>query len=162
MTLSVLFQVSRKAQTRALARSLAERVEPSDLIILEGSLGAGKTFFAQALCTSLHSATEIRVTSPTYTLVHEYETVPPVCHADVYRLGSELELLELGLLARRDTGWVLLVEWGTPYVSLLGGDALTVRLGFQPRTLQLAADGPRSARLLEALTAELGRVFAVG
>jgi len=151
-----IYQLTSKARTRALARQLAKVAAASDLIVLEGTLGTGKTFFAQSFCTSLPNGKDLSVTSPTYTLVHEHETKPPVCHADLYRLASEREVLELDLSARRDAGWLLLVEWGTPYIDALGGDALTVRLGFTPRTLQFCAAGPRSEALLAELEGVLG------
>lgn len=154
MTESVVFPLGSKARTRELAKALAAQSAAADLIVLEGPLGAGKTFFARAFCRSLVGGKALRVTSPTYTLVHEYETEPLVCHADLYRVGSEQEVAELGLLAQREAGALLLVEWGTPYAELLGGDALTVRLGFTPRTLQFTASGPRSEALLAATAAE--------
>ena len=73
--------------THAVAGALAALVRPGDVVVLAGEMGAGKTAFAQAFAAAL-GVTE-PVTSPTYTLVHTYDTGRvPVHHADLYRLGS--------------------------------------------------------------------------
>src|SRR5690606_28281610 len=105
----------------------------SDLLILSGELGAGKTFFTRALCHALGLPEEERVTSPTFTLVHEYAARLPVSHADLYRLESEEQVSELGLDAQRDDGRLVIVEWGLPYLELLGGEALVLELTATPR-----------------------------
>ena len=89
--------------------------------------------------------------SPTFTLVHEHETLPPLSHADLYRLSRPEQLRELGLEAQRDDGRVLVVEWGAAYEEQLGGDALVVSLSPEPRRAELRATGPRSGELLAAI-----------
>jgi len=135
-----------------LARRVAERLGPGDLLILSGPLGSGKTFFARALCRALGLPAHVPVTSPTFTLIHEFDTTPPSAHADLYRLQSAPDVLRLGLDAQRDEGRLLLVEWGEPYLELLGGDALVVRFSLDPRAAELLATGPRSERALGALS----------
>lgn len=121
-----------------LAERLAPALSPGDLVVLEGDLGAGKTFFARALCRALGVPASIPVTSPTFTLVHEYDGRIAIRHADLYRLQSPEELAPLGLREQRAEGALLLVEWGTPYIDALGGDALVL-------SFQLSAAGDRSA-----------------
>jgi tRNA threonylcarbamoyladenosine biosynthesis protein TsaE len=116
---------NRRATIR-LARRLGPLLEPSDLVVLTGDLGTGKTFFARALCRALGVPREMEVTSPTFTLVHEYSARLRILHADAYRLKDEAELLALGIREARGDGAVVLLEWGEPYVDLLGGDALLV------------------------------------
>ena len=144
-----------RRSTIQLARRLAAHVKPGDLAILDGDLGAGKTFFARALCRALGVPPEVRVQSPTFTLVHEYEGRLRIAHADLYRLRDPAELGELGLRDLRAEGAVVIVEWGGPYLAALGGDGLRILLmasGLRcGRSASLIATGPRSLALAEAL-----------
>jgi tRNA threonylcarbamoyladenosine biosynthesis protein TsaE len=141
-----------KRATSALAEALAPLLAAGDLLLLDGALGAGKTFFVRALARALGLPTSERVTSPTFTLVHEYGTEPRLVHADLYRLeGDQRAAFELGLLEKRDDGAVLAVEWGLPFERLLGGDALVVHLERDPRRAAISASGARSGEVLEAL-----------
>jgi tRNA threonylcarbamoyladenosine biosynthesis protein TsaE len=137
-----------RRSTTELARRLAGQVTTGDLVLFGGPLGAGKTFLIRALCRGLGLPARVRVTSPTFSLVHEYDTTPPVVHADVYRLDSGRDVRGLGLRDQRDEGRLVLVEWGEPYLELLGGDALIVRLSLDPRQAQLRSTGPRSEEIL--------------
>lgn len=144
MTESVVALPDRRA-TRLLGRAIARAVRPGDLYVFEGPLGSGKTFLIRAICRALGLEARFRVTSPTFTLVHEYPTTPPVLHADLYRLKTPEEVVALGLLEQRDGGRVLLVEWGGKYTDLLGGDAVLVELAVSPRRAMLRATGPEAA-----------------
>jgi tRNA threonylcarbamoyladenosine biosynthesis protein TsaE len=145
-----------KAATSRLAAELAPLLGAGDLLLLEGPLGAGKTFFARALLRALGVGDDARVTSPTFTLVNEYDTDPKLLHADLYRLGDDPRgVRELGLLEQRDDGSLLVVEWGLAFERLLGGDALVLTLARQPRSAAFSATGPRAQQLLEALAKTL-------
>ena len=153
MTASELqFELPTRRATQKLAQLVAPTLKPSDLLILSGPLGSGKTFFARALCRALGLPASQRVPSPTFTLVHEHETTPALSHADLYRLQGPEQVRQLGLDSQRDDGRILLVEWGEPYVELLGGDALVLSLSLDPRRAALSATGRRSS----AIVAELG------
>lgn len=134
-------------------------------MILKGDLGAGKTFFARALCRALGVPSRVAVTSPTFTLVHEHEARLPVFHADAYRLASPSEIDGLGLRDARANGAVLLVEWGEPYIAALGGDALSIVFSTPApaasgaptlRSADISATGPRSRALLAAMERAIG------
>ena len=152
--LDLSFELPTRRATQKLAARVAPLLEPSDLLILSGPLGSGKTFFVRALCRALGLPQSERVASPTFTLVHEHETRPPLSHADLYRLNSPEQVRELGLDAQRDDGRILLVEWGAPYVEQLGGDALLLTLSLDPRRAVISATGRRSRALLAALGAK--------
>jgi tRNA threonylcarbamoyladenosine biosynthesis protein TsaE len=144
---------NRRATTR-LAGRLAPLVAPGDLIVLSGDLGSGKTFFARALCRALGVGPDVDVTSPTFTLVHEIRGRLPIQHADAYRLKSADELLGLGLRDALGEGAVVLLEWGEPYIDVLGGDALVVTLehlsgSATGRRALIRAVGPRARSILE-------------
>lgn len=152
--LSPAWRLASEADTEALAARLAPLLRAGDLVILSGPLGAGKTFLARALCHALGLPEEERVTSPTFTLIQEYGTVPPVSHADLYRLKNEAEVFELGLDSQRDEGRLVLVEWGAPYEQLLGGDAIVVELAIDPRRAKVTGNGQRAREVCAALSAE--------
>jgi tRNA threonylcarbamoyladenosine biosynthesis protein TsaE len=148
------FDLPTRRATQKLAQLIAPSLAPSDLLILTGPLGSGKTFFVRALCRALGLPAAQRVTSPTFTLVQEHDTVPALAHADLYRLTGPEQLRELGLDAQRDDGRLLLVEWGAPYIEQLGGDALLVTFALDPRTAALSATGRRSHAILSELGAK--------
>jgi tRNA threonylcarbamoyladenosine biosynthesis protein TsaE len=150
------YALETELDTERLGIELARRLERGSLVILEGKLGAGKTFLAGAILHALGLDREEAVTSPTYSLVTEYLVTEcqvrlSVAHADLYRLTDLDEVLDLGLEERRHQGFVLLVEWGKPYVDALGGDALLVVLNTDPRRVILRPSGPDSTRILQAL-----------
>jgi tRNA threonylcarbamoyladenosine biosynthesis protein TsaE len=153
-TSDLTFDLPTRRSTQKLAQLLAPTLAESDLVILTGPLGSGKTFFVRALCRALGLPRAQRVTSPTFTLVQEYETVPPLAHADLYRLNGPEQLRELGLDAQRDDGRLLLVEWGEPYIAALGGDALLFTFALDPRTVVVSATGGRSRAILAELSAK--------
>ncbi len=129
--------------TEQLARKMAPLLRPADLLVLTGDLGAGKTFFAGALLRALGLPEEERVTSPTYSLVCEYPTTPPAIHADLYRLSSEEEVDDLGLEEKRAAGCLLVVEWGRPFIEVLGGGALEIEFSLEPRGASVIEHGER-------------------
>ncbi len=104
-------------ETRILGASLAPVLLPGDVISLNGDLGAGKTVFVQGLATAL--GTTRRVTSPAFTIVHEYDARWPILHIDVYRLNSYQEVIDIGFEELLDPGAILIVEWGEAVVPLL-------------------------------------------
>ncbi len=112
--------------TSAIAAAIATQCRAGDLLVLAGEMGAGKTAFAQGFGAALGITDPI--TSPTFTLVHTYDT-PTVAlhHADVYRLERMGELADLALGELLEADGILLVEWGDVVAGALG-DHLEIRL----------------------------------
>jgi tRNA threonylcarbamoyladenosine biosynthesis protein TsaE len=118
---------SRSAEeTRILGASLAPVLLPGDVLSLNGDLGAGKTCFVQGLAGALE--VDGRVTSPTFTLVHEYNGRYPIVHLDVYRLNYFQEVLDLGFEELLDPGAILVVEWGQAVAPMLPSRYLEIVL----------------------------------
>ncbi|MFN2489391.1 MAG: tRNA (adenosine(37)-N6)-threonylcarbamoyltransferase complex ATPase subunit type 1 TsaE [Actinomycetota bacterium] len=113
-------------ETRVVGAALAPLLLPGDVISLSGDLGAGKTVFVQGVASAM--GVETRVTSPTFTIVHNYAGRYPIVHLDVYRLGSFQEVLDLGFEELLDPEAVMLVEWGEAVAPLLPRRYLEVEL----------------------------------
>ena len=127
MTISALTKSAD--DTRELGAALAGLVEPGDIVLLAGDLGAGKTTFTQGFGRAL--GIETPITSPTFTLLRQYgECVPPLLHADVYRIDELQEVVDLGLAELIDEGAVAVVEWGDMAAPVLGPNFLEVRIEF--------------------------------
>jgi tRNA threonylcarbamoyl adenosine modification protein YjeE len=115
------------AATAALGAQLAGLLRPGDLVLLEGDLGAGKTALARSIIRGLTGEPQLEVPSPSYALVQPYESDGvPVLHADLYRIGSEAEIDELGLFDRAEA--IVLVEWPERAPGLAARADLVVRL----------------------------------
>jgi tRNA threonylcarbamoyladenosine biosynthesis protein TsaE len=115
------------AESQALAARIAELVRPSDVILLEGELGAGKSEFARAFLRALVGEPHLDVPSPTFTLVQRYDTPRgPVYHFDLWRLDSSADLSEIGWDEASDG--IVLVEWPDRLGERRPIDALTVAL----------------------------------
>ena len=111
--------------TTDLAERIGATLQPGDCVLLEGSIGAGKTHFARSLIQSLLLAPE-DVPSPTFTLVQTYGTSRgEVWHADLYRLSSPEDIEELGLTDAFESA-ICLVEWPDRLGDLIPSDAMTL------------------------------------
>lgn len=110
--------------TKALAEQLANSLPDGALVLLTGPMGAGKTTLVKFLSQAIGFTGE--VTSPTYTLIHEYPTDKGlIVHIDAYRMADQEELYRLGLEDYLPEARVVLIEWGNPEVF---PDALEVRI----------------------------------
>jgi tRNA threonylcarbamoyladenosine biosynthesis protein TsaE len=103
-------------ETIALGRELADMLAPPKLVLLRGDLGAGKTTLVKGIAQGFHAASEENVTSPTFTLVHEYRgPSATLYHIDLYRVDTPRELETLGLDDLMGENCVLLIEWGEKF-----------------------------------------------
>jgi tRNA threonylcarbamoyladenosine biosynthesis protein TsaE len=143
-----------RRDTVRLGRAIGAVLEAGDLVLLSGGLGAGKTFLARSVARAFGVRGRVRVASPTFSLVHEYETgAGRLLHVDLYRLLDTSvpladEIQRLGLREQRAEGAVLLVEWGETAAGSLGGDvSVHVHLtpGARPNEREVSVDGARAA-----------------
>ena len=118
-------------QTVTLGRTLARQMRAPLLALLVGDLGSGKTTLAKGIASGLGAAAEDEVTSPSFTLIHEYgRGAVKVFHVDLYRLESEGEISTLGLEDLWEEGRpaIVLVEWGEKLKELFPGPRWEIHL----------------------------------
>jgi len=127
-------------ETRALAQALAEELAPGAVLSLEGPLGAGKTQFVKGLALGAGFGGE--VSSPTFTLVHEYVGGRlPVFHFDLYRLESSDGVVALGIDDYLDAGGIVAVEWGDRFPGLIDRGARRIRFEFAGEARRISWEG---------------------
>ena len=109
-------QTQSSEETVAFGRTLAELLTPPKLVLLRGDLGAGKTTLVKGIAAAFEAASEEDVTSPTFTLVHEYRGPrATLYHIDLYRIDTQRELDTLALDDLRSEDSILLIEWGEKF-----------------------------------------------
>lgn len=151
---SISIDLPCEKATARLAKALAPHVSGGDVLLLEGSIGAGKSFFARALILALLDTPE-DIPSPTFTLVQTYDAPKfEIWHCDLYRLSTPYEAQELGLEDAFETA-VCLVEWPDRLGDLTPPDALVLSLEttdtLQARHITLSATTPHWCAILEHL-----------
>ncbi len=148
------WSTTSEASTLALGEALGRCLNAELSIGLVGPLGAGKTHLVKGIAAGNAPRRVSSVTSPTFTLIHEYDGRLTLYHVDAYRLRNTAELLALGFdeLTRADS--VVVVEWADRVRSAMPEDSLWITLaltGPMDRDLTFQAGGPRAQRCLDAL-----------
>jgi len=141
-----VFTTNSEEETIAVGRELAATVlPPSGLVLLIGNLGAGKTTLAKGIAEGRGAAPCDEVSSPTFTLIHEYGDPPRVYHIDLYRLDEARQVAALGIdeLLDRPNALVL-AEWGERFPELWPAERTEIRIERQPgagdgRTIEIHA-----------------------
>ena len=123
---SRIFHTNSEEETVALGERLAAELPARAVVLLIGNLGAGKTTLAKGIVKGLGAARPEDVSSPTFTLIHEYG--PSVYHIDLYRLDTPEQVATLGLEEIFDRRAVVLIEWGERFIELMPEDRIEVRL----------------------------------
>lgn len=128
-------------ETIALGRALKEMLAPPKLVLLRGDLGAGKTTLVKGIAAAFEAALEDDVTSPTFTLIHEYRGPSAnLYHIDLYRVDTQRELETLGLDDLRDENSILLIEWGEKFAKFVRERDVEIaidRIGENERRIQI-------------------------
>ncbi|MGA2212539.1 MAG: tRNA (adenosine(37)-N6)-threonylcarbamoyltransferase complex ATPase subunit type 1 TsaE [Bryobacteraceae bacterium] len=123
---SRIYHTESEDQTIAWGEALAAELPPQAVVLLIGNLGAGKTTLAKGIVNGLGAAAPDDVSSPTFTLIHEYS--PSVYHIDLYRLDTAAQVSTLGLEEIFDRPAVVLIEWGERFPELMPADRIEIRL----------------------------------
>lgn len=144
--------ISDEADTLRFAKDLTTCLQPGNLILLKGTLGAGKSTLARAIIRHLLQHPEIAVPSPTFLLVLPYENQNwSILHADLYRLEQEAELEELGLF--EDNKTLVLIEW-PERVSMLFEQAdllISLAFGSHEQGREITISSPSNAPIFSAI-----------
>jgi tRNA threonylcarbamoyladenosine biosynthesis protein TsaE len=157
MPLTLSVNLPDPAATAAFGRRLGRLLFPGSVVALVGPLGAGKTHLVRAITEGLDVANPHAVSSPTFTLIHEYRARLPVAHFDVYRLPDERSFLDLGVEEYFAGGGVCLIEWADRVAGCLPAERLWAELaitGETSRRADLTATGAEYEALLEAVSRE--------
>ena len=121
------YRTASEDATIALGQQLARQLPARAVVLLIGNLGAGKTTLAKGIASGLGAATPEEVSSPTFTLIHEYGG-GKVYHVDLYRLEEPREAATLGLDELFDRKAVVLIEWGERFPQLLPDGHIEIRI----------------------------------
>ena len=151
---TVVIHSESEEQTEALGRSLAPLLQPGELVALNGELAAGKTCFVRGLVA--HYSDGAPVSSPTFTIINQYDGPPTIYHVDLYRTTSAAEIIDLGyeeIFDSRDG--VCVVEWADRAGTLLPEKRLEIlfdHAGGDRRTITISNRGLLSPGWQSALT----------
>jgi len=115
-----------EAETEATGAAFAENLPAGTVVALYGDLGAGKTAFVRGMARGM--GLDVRVSSPTFTIVNEYIGDRELYHFDMYRLGSSEELFDIGWEDYLSRGGVCAVEWSEIVADAFEGEEITVRI----------------------------------
>jgi len=139
-------------ETRRVGEILGTLLAAGDLVTLSGDLGAGKTLLTGGIAAGLGVPRDVRVTSPTYTIINVHEGRVPLFHADLYRIDDPSGIEQTGLWELLDAGGVVVVEWPERAGGELPDDRLSVTIqvtGESDRVIGMTPSGDRSSRILE-------------
>jgi len=136
---SRIYHTESEEATIALGERLASELPAEAVVLLIGNLGAGKTTLAKGIVKGLGAADPDDVSSPTFTLIHEYS--PSVYHIDLYRLDTAAQVATLGLDEIFNRRAVVLIEWGERFPELMPTERIEIRLrttGENSREIEVA------------------------
>jgi tRNA threonylcarbamoyladenosine biosynthesis protein TsaE len=140
---SRIYQTQSEDATIALGEALAAELPSKAVVLLIGKLGAGKTTLAKGIVKGLKAAEPDDVSSPTFTLIHEYGS--GVYHIDLYRLDTAAQVASLGLEEIFDRPAIVLMEWGERFPELMPQERIEVRLrstGEESREIEVSTHPP--------------------
>lgn len=138
--------------TREIGFKLGKLLNPGNVICLVGDLGAGKTTMTQSLAEALE--VDDYITSPTFTIVNEYEGKMPLYHFDVYRIGCSDEMYDIGFEEYINGEGVCIIEWADIIEDILPDEYLKIELNYKDmgREMNLIPYGKEYEKIVEELT----------
>ena len=141
-----VIETRSEEETIALGEEIGRALPRPAVVLLIGELGAGKTTIAKGIVKGLGAAAPEDVSSPTFTLIHEFGEQAKVYHIDLYRIERPSEVIALGLDDLLNENAILLVEWGERFPALWPPERVEIRLAWKDestREVSVQAGGPR-------------------
>lgn len=141
---------ANELDTIELAQNIESEKFPNMVICLDGELGSGKTVFTKAFANAM--AIKDTVTSPTYTIIKEYDGELPLYHMDVYRLDGKVD--DIGIEEYFNKGGVVIIEWSTMIKDILPEERLDIKIKVvdeNKRTIHIKPHGKKYEELCEAV-----------
>jgi len=141
-------------ETQSLGETIGRKLDSKFMIGLSGELGSGKTSFVQGLARGLDVPENYYITSPTYSIIHEYPGRIPLFHIDLYRIREKDGIYETGLYEMLDRFGIFAIEWPDFVINDLGEDFLSIHFEFagdDAREICIAANGEKAADLIKKL-----------
>ena len=151
----IVVQTRSASETVRIGKTIGARLLSGDVIALVGELGAGKTQLIKGLAAGVGVGNSAYVSSPSFTLIHEYPGEMPFYHIDLFRLDREKEAEELGLEVYFQGSGVTAIEWADKIPFLLPKEILFVSIAYRDRnmrTLEITGKGKRYENLIEELS----------
>jgi tRNA threonylcarbamoyladenosine biosynthesis protein TsaE len=140
------FQTHSAEETTELGRRLSADLKPGSIVLLRGDLGAGKTTMVKGIAEGFQAAKAEDVTSPTFTLIHEYRgPAVSLYHIDLYRIDTQRELDTLALDDLMTSQSILLIEWGEKFERFAKERDVEIAIehrGGDDRVITIKAENP--------------------
>jgi tRNA threonylcarbamoyladenosine biosynthesis protein TsaE len=147
----ILIQTRSALETVRIGKTIGNRLLLGDVVALVGELGAGKTQFIKGLAAGVGVENSAYISSPSFTLIHEYPGQTPFYHIDLFRLGREQEAEELGLEDYFQGRGIAAIEWADKIPFLLPKELLFISIAYVDRnirSLEIVGKGKRYENLL--------------
>jgi tRNA threonylcarbamoyladenosine biosynthesis protein TsaE len=154
MAKKAVIQTRSTLETIQVGNDIGGRLLPGDVVALVGDLGAGKTQFIKGLAAGVGIENSAYISSPSFTLIHQYPGEIPFYHVDLYRLGGEEEAEALGLEEYFEGRGITAIEWADKIPSLLPDAFLLVSIAYSDkniRSLEISGKGKRYLNLVDQI-----------
>jgi tRNA threonylcarbamoyladenosine biosynthesis protein TsaE len=160
----VVFQTKSSVETIRIGKSIGSRLLPGDVVALVGELGAGKTQFIKGMAMGVGVGKPTYISSPSFTLINEYQGKIPFYHIDLFRLEWEKEAEELGLEDYFQGEGITAIEWADKIPSFLPKEMLLIHIAYtgkKTRSIEMVGKGKRFLNLVNQIQSSELRVSSV-
>ncbi|MDP3285771.1 MAG: tRNA (adenosine(37)-N6)-threonylcarbamoyltransferase complex ATPase subunit type 1 TsaE [Desulfobacterales bacterium] len=151
---SIYIMSGSLTETQSLGEKIGRNFDSKFMIGLSGELGSGKTSFVQGLARGLDIPENYYITSPTYSIIHEYPGRIPLFHIDLYRIREKNEIYETGLYEMLDRFGIFAIEWPELLINDLPEDYMAIQFQIKnddTRKIGITAHGKRSEDMIREL-----------